>query len=1083
MVDPEPVPTTPKTVPVQDVVESAAPASTQRRPIQTSSPDAPKTPETRYGRFALQHFHARGGLGEVHVAIDEELRREVALKRLQERWANDPAARRRFLNEAEITAKLEHPGVVPIHGLVQDENGQPCYAMRFIEGESLAEAIRKWHAADTNYAALPFRQMLQRFVSVCQTIAFAHSKHIIHRDIKPVNIMLGPFGETLVVDWGLAREVVSGQQPVVGDESVLSSTMNFTPSGSDERVYTQAGQALGTLGYMAPEQAAGRWNVVGPHSDVDSLGATLYEMLTGMRPIRGSDQLEALQRAQAGDFPAPRKVKDAVPKALEAICLKAMALKPEDRYATAKDLAADVEHWLADEAVGAYAEPWSVRAGRWLRRHRTLTVGAGILTAAAVVVLGVVAVLLDQARVRVEAEQAVTAQERNKALENLALARTNFGIARDALDKTVTRIAEHERLKEADFSDTRKELLALAVPAYEELVQQRSDDPDLKADRGRAYHRLAFVRTEIGESAGAIDNYERMRKIFAKLAADFPSRPEFRQELAASYNNLGGLLRSTGRLAEAETALRDALALRKKLAADFTTRPDFRQELATSHHNLGLVLRDTGRLADAETADRDAVAILKQLTGDFPTRSEFRQALAKSHNNLGNLLRDTGRLADAEAAHRDALVLQDQLAADFPTRPEFRQELARCHTYLGNLLRDTGRPADAETAHRAALDLYKQLAADFPTRPEFRQELAMSHYNLGLLLRATGRLADAETAYRDALALQKQLAADFPTRPDFRQDMAASHNNLGILFSATGRLASAETAYRDALALRKQLAADFPTHPDFRNELAASHNNIGLLLHATGRLADAETAYRDALALRKKLAADFPTRPDYRWDLAASHNNLGLLLHATGRLADAETAYRDALALQMQLTADFPNQPDLRNALAATFVNLALLGHQRGDFRAAKAYLEEAQPHHQAALKANPRHPTYRQFYRNNLITLVSAHAGLLDQASAVQAAERLRDLGWDPPGNAYDAACALARCVPIVEKAEKLDSAKRQAAIDFYCDQAMTMLRAAVAKGYKDIEHLKKDDDLKALRERADYQKLVKELEEKKQP
>src|SRR5262249_28240919 len=140
----------------------------------TLSPSHASNP--RYGRFALQRFHAKGGLGEVHIAVDEELRREVALKRMQERCAADPGARRRFLNEAEITAKLEHPGVVPIHGLVQDENGQPCYAMRFIEGKTLAEAIRHFYESRQSFDSLSFRMLLQRFISVGQTIAYAHSK-------------------------------------------------------------------------------------------------------------------------------------------------------------------------------------------------------------------------------------------------------------------------------------------------------------------------------------------------------------------------------------------------------------------------------------------------------------------------------------------------------------------------------------------------------------------------------------------------------------------------------------------------------------------------------------------------------------------------------------------------------------------------------------------------------------------------------------------------------------------------------------------------------------------------------------------
>src|SRR5262249_11152648 len=159
-------------------------------------------------------------------------------------------------------------------------------------------------------------------------------------------------------------------------------------------------------------------------------------------------------------------------------------------------------------------------------------------------------------------------------------------------------------------------------------------------------------------------------------------------------------------------------------------------------------------------------------------------------------------------------------------------------------------------------------------------------------------------------------------------------------------------------------------------------------------------------------------------------------------------------------------------------VNLAVLSNRRRDFRTAKGCLEEAELHHQAALKANPRHPVYRQFYRNNLDELVHANAGLLDQPAAVRAAERIRDFGWDPPGNAYDACCCLMRCIPVVQKDDQLDAGKRQAAVRFYGDQAMAMLRQAVAKGYKDAAHMSKDQDLDALRQRKDFKDLLAELE-----
>ena len=313
----QPQPSTPTQAPAGGEARPVKPDTTlQPRPEFAGAAVVPRFPEQRYGRFALQRLHAKGGLGEVHVAVDEELGRCVALKRIQDGHCFDPIARRRFLYEAAITARLEHPGIVPIYGLIQDEQGQPCYAMRFIAGESLGEAIRRFHGepgasatgggrghspaanapGSPKFESLAFRQLLQRFISVCQTVAYAHSKQVIHRDLKPANVMLGPFGETLVVDWGLAREFTlapgSTGKSSAGAAALLS-TVNFAPSASeDDLLRTQAGEILGTPGYMSPEQASGRWNIVGPWSDIYGLGATLYDLLTGRQAVSGQDRLE-----------------------------------------------------------------------------------------------------------------------------------------------------------------------------------------------------------------------------------------------------------------------------------------------------------------------------------------------------------------------------------------------------------------------------------------------------------------------------------------------------------------------------------------------------------------------------------------------------------------------------------------------------------------------------------------------------------------------------------------------------------------------------------------------------------------------
>jgi WD40 repeat protein/serine/threonine protein kinase len=356
-------------------------------------------------RFCILRPHAKGGLGQVSVAFDSELNREVALKELRPERAADPDSRARFLLEAEVTGRLEHPGVVPVYGLGSDAQGRPFYAMRFVKGQNLKEAIDRFHAAeksdgsDSRQWNLALRQLLNRFIAVCNVIAYAHSRGVIHRDLKPANILLGPYGETLVVDWGLAKVVGRGEE--AARAGAVEVTMQ-PASGSSE---TLPGTALGTPAYMSPEQAEGRLERVGPLSDIYSLGATLYCLLTGKPPIDEGDVGAALGRVQRGEFPPPRAVQPSIPQGLEAISLKALALKPEGRYPSARALADEIEHWLADEPVSVYREPITVRLTRWGRRHRTLATSIGVLLIATVVGLAIATALIRGEQLRTEGER------------------------------------------------------------------------------------------------------------------------------------------------------------------------------------------------------------------------------------------------------------------------------------------------------------------------------------------------------------------------------------------------------------------------------------------------------------------------------------------------------------------------------------------------------------------------------------------------------------------------------------------------------------------------------------------------------
>jgi serine/threonine-protein kinase len=352
-------------------------------------------PTSVVGRFRILRLHDRGGRGEVYVAHDEELAREVALKRIQVRYADDPEVRSRFLLEGEITGGLEHPGIVPVYGLGHYEDGRPFYAMRFIQGDSLKRAIARFHQEggsnpDPGERALELRRLLGRFLDVCNAVSYAHSRGILHRDLKPGNILLGPYGETLVVDWGMAK--VMGRR----EEAPSIGEATLRPPSRGGGAETMPGSAIGTPGYMSPEQAAGQLDRLGPASDVYSLGATLYCLLTGQAPfVPHSDLNEVLQKVQAGDFPPPRQIDRTVAPALEAICLKAMALEPHERYQSPRALANDIEHWLADEPVGAWREPLAIRARRWLSRHRTVVTASAAVGVVTIISLSSIAILMN----------------------------------------------------------------------------------------------------------------------------------------------------------------------------------------------------------------------------------------------------------------------------------------------------------------------------------------------------------------------------------------------------------------------------------------------------------------------------------------------------------------------------------------------------------------------------------------------------------------------------------------------------------------------------------------------------------------
>lgn len=360
----------------QPIADTESGASTVVSNSQT--PTCDRANLRSVGRYVVVRHLAKGGMGDVSVALDTELDREVALKEIQQRYVSDESRRSRFLLEATVTGKLEHPGIVPVYSVGQSIDGRPFYVMRLIEGKSLHAAIEEFHQ-DTRQSGKPtieFRQLLGRFKDACFAVEYAHSRGVLHRDIKPENIMVGNYGETLVVDWGLAKVVGRLEQHQHEGKRI---SVDDTIAG---HLPTQAGSAIGTPVFMSPEQAEGKHHELTSSTDVYSLGATLYMLLTGTTPfsVATSGNIEVLlNQVRSGDFRKPRDLKSSLPAPLESICLKAMARDPQDRYQSCREFAEDIERYLGDEPIDSHRDTMFDMASRQMRRDPGSTIMVSIL--------------------------------------------------------------------------------------------------------------------------------------------------------------------------------------------------------------------------------------------------------------------------------------------------------------------------------------------------------------------------------------------------------------------------------------------------------------------------------------------------------------------------------------------------------------------------------------------------------------------------------------------------------------------------------------------------------------------------------
>jgi tetratricopeptide (TPR) repeat protein len=632
----------------------------------------------------------------------------------------------------------------------------------------------------------------------------------------------------------------------------------------------------------------------------------LYELLTGSLPFDASNFEELLSRIAAGQFPPPRARWPSCPRALEAVCLKAMSLKPQDRYASAKGLARDLENWLADEPVSVYRETWSQRAARWMRRHRAATQATACALVAITAVALVATLVINGARRREAAARVEATQRSQQAREVIDTLLTNVGAA----------LENYPGMQEA-----RRRLLQRAADDYLKLTDSTSPDPELRAEAARAFSRLGDVRAVLNQFAEADAAYRSSELLWTELRRMLPQRREFPVEFANCVTRRAMLLASNGRMTDAEAAFQESLHVLTPLASAHPDDLDAVDALGTVLVNLGRWQSDAGRQAEAEDTLRRAVSVFQSLERSSPARPRQQFALAAAMNALGRFLVARGREQDAIPCFQKAEGVYELMAAEHPDEAEYLSSRAATRLHLAAALRDSGSPVAEAAMYRQSADDFEMLLAAVPDVPRYRENLAVTQTNLGQTLHSMGQNGAAYDELQKSLPQLDDLAAEYPAVPSYLEGAATTRITLASVLRELARFDQAQEVIRRGVEECNELVQALPDVPRYRAGLGVALAHRARIDIRLSALADADREFEQAVSELNQAIDAVPQDPHFRESLANVLTQHAWLRRQTGDSTGCRDFQRQALDLFDRLIADFPTTARFCDNLAWLLAN------------------------------------------------------------------------------------------------------------------------------------------------------------------
>ncbi len=1013
------------------------------------------TPGVQLGDFRIIREVGRGGMGVVYEAEQISLGRHIALKVLARQGLAGSSHLQRFLFEARAAARLHHSNIVPVFG-IGEQDGVHYYAMQFIHGRGLDVVFAELRAGASDSASivltasaepltaqfsgvsrsgvapatdpprgeaepgaggetvtagtimrasagrsrLPYYRAVARVgADVAEALAYAHSQGILHRDIKPSNLLLDVDGTVWVTDFGLAK-------------------------AAEADVLTDSGDLVGTLRYMAPERFEGWSN---PRSDIYSLGATLYELLT-LNPLFDEPNQVRLMKMVAHEAPAaPRKLDPGIPRDLETIVLKAIGKDPEQRYGSAEQMAEDLRRFLSDRPILARRTGGMERLWRWSRRNPALA--GSIISLFVFLFIGCAGMTVlwrvaedqrSRADELLELSQQrwlATLKHQGEAQSQRARAEASFAKARAAVDELLTQVSESQLLNVPGLQPLRRDLLRSALNYYEDFVRQRGDDPTLKAVLAAGRLRLAKIQHELGARPQSDQTMRQALATHELALRDRPTDPGLRDGVAQCCVHLGlGALDRLHPTMPADEALRlfdRAIAVWEELRQGEPTNAAYLGELANAYNLVAVLHNQHDRTAETLEAHRKALALRQARVEANPEDPAAQNDLASTLNNLGTLV------DGATYESLDKLTLFRRSAEHGRIAHARAPQVIRFGRFLVVVLRNVavterqlGHSEAAMRAFEESLEVSRRLARDNPAILGLRRELIQDFRSVGDLHREQGRMADAVRIYRQSLeleeALPKETGDDWFHLATLLALCARPASDSGYSIGDAERLECRRLADAAIEALRRAVAAGYKNaewmrisdelgvlrdRDDFRAILARAGESRSSTsrpdVAAQEMTPGGPAAPRDPARLADGRTAPVRDSRTGQADRATSQHAIGIVQLELGQLDEAKSTLDQARALREALVRDHPEEVRYLVDLAATRVALARIHWKAGRLAAAVRSWDEIRYDLASAHRNHPHDPVIAEQWAQAEASIGQSYAERALWAEALDAFTR----------------------------------------------------------------------------------------------